>query len=43
MRLRIYTGRIVEHGFRDNLEYAEGVWEGMVHEISAELDLDNDA
>jgi len=37
------AGHIVEQGFRGDLEYAGGVWEGMVREIGAELDLDNDA
>ncbi|KAL4066261.1 P-loop containing nucleoside triphosphate hydrolase protein [Scleroderma yunnanense] len=37
------AGRVVEQGFRGDLEYAGGVWEGMVHEIGAELDMDDDA
>ena len=37
------AGRIVEQGFRGDLEYAGGVWEGMVHEIGAELDIDNNS
>ena len=37
------AGRIVEQGFRGDLERAGGVWENMVREIGAELDTDNDA
>ena len=37
------AGCITEQGFRWDLEHARGVWEDVVREIGAKLNIDNDA